>query len=272
VNLRPGAVAIVTGAARGIGNAITWALCERGLRVFAADRAADELATLADELIRAGHQVEAIPIDVSVEADVAAFAQTVHATTNGVDLLCNNAGVLVPRAPVWAIPDTDLDRLIAVNLKGVLYGMRHFVPHMIERGTGHIVNTASQLGLETVPFAGGYAAVKHAVVALTECLSEELAIVAPEMGVTAFCPGGVVSRLGESLPDGREPHPALALATVREIVRIPAADAAAQLLLAIENNRRYLVTDPVAADRAHTHQLERARALEPDLASLRRQP
>jgi len=192
--------AVVTGAAGGIGAALARALAARGHHVVLADVDAEALDALADEL-----GGRAVPTDVADPAAVERLA----ARAGPVDLVCLNAGVLSTHpGPVWEAPAAEWDRVLGVNLGGVVNGLRAFVPRLLDRGEpAHVLVTASLAGMLTWPGGGPYAASKHAVVAVAEQAALDLA--ATPVGVTVLCPALV--RTGMST-EGADPMDVAALA------------------------------------------------------------
>jgi NAD(P)-dependent dehydrogenase (short-subunit alcohol dehydrogenase family) len=191
-----GKVVIVTGAASGIGKALSFALAQSGATVVLSDIDGDRAAAEAGAITagRAG-RAEAAPLDVRDGGAFAALAADVVARHGRVDLLFNNAGVAVGGA-AEALTAAHWDRVIDVNVRGVVNGVRAVYPGMLERGEGHIVNTASLAGLGPAPLLTPYALTKHAVVGLTTSLRIEAA----DRGVrvSALCPGGVDTPLLDS--------------------------------------------------------------------------
>ncbi len=183
-----GTVAIVTGAARGIGRAIAEALAAEGARVVVADRDGDGAAQVADALTAAGARALGLCVDVAVEEDAQRLADETLAAFGTVDVLVNNAGV----ASAAPLVDTDLDewnRVLAVDLTGVFLCSRAVAPAMIAQGSGRIVNVGSQLGLRGAPNLAAYCAAKAGVHGLTKALARELA---PHgITVNAVAPGPV---------------------------------------------------------------------------------
>lgn len=183
-----GTVAIVTGAARGIGRAIAEALAAEGARVVVADRDGDGAAQVADALTAAGGRALGLCVDVAVEEDAQRLADDTLAAFGTVDVLVNNAGV----ASAAPLVDTDLDewnRVLAVDLTGVFLCSRAVAPAMIAQGSGRIVNVGSQLGLRGAPNLAAYCAAKAGVHGLTKALARELA---PHgITVNAVAPGPV---------------------------------------------------------------------------------
>lgn len=216
MRLCSGDVAVVTGAASGIGLALVRAFCARGLAVVMADIRSDVLEASADRIREAGGEVKTVVTDVSVVESVERLAKRAVEVYGRVDVVCNNAGVSLPPAAAWAVTEPTWRWSIDVGLLGVVHGVRAFVPLMIERGRGHVLNTASIGGLVPVPGLAPYAAVKHAVVGLTETLAEELSEVAPGVGASVLCPGFVATDLAKS---SRETAPAGLGATAPDRMR-----------------------------------------------------
>lgn len=168
-----GAVAVVTGASAGIGEASAVALAQRGAKVVLTARRKERLDDLADRIERAGGTALAIRCDVTDPEQLAALPSVVKEAYGPCDILVNNAGV--PGGGAFAdLSYEQIERVIDVNLLGVIYGTRAFLPGMIKRGHGHIVNVGSLAGRLTGPGAAVYTATKHAVVAFSESLSYEV--------------------------------------------------------------------------------------------------
>ena len=194
-----GSVAVVTGAASGIGRALAEQLARRGCRLMLADVEAPALASAVLELSEShpGVEVASHVTDVSVGAEVDALASSTLERFGRVDVVCNNAGV-GSAAPIWELTEADWNWVLGVNLWGVIHGIRAFVPHLIAQGHGHIVNTASMAGLLAPPGMAPYVASKHAVVGLSESLYGELRGAGHHVGVTVICPGWVNTRIYQS--------------------------------------------------------------------------
>ncbi|WP_049572371.1 SDR family oxidoreductase [Nonomuraea sp. SBT364] len=202
--------AVVTGAASGIGKALATRLHEAGTRLVLADIDADGLTGFG-----AG---TAVRTDVSDAAAMEALA----AAAPDADLVCLNAGIVGKDlgAP-WEVAPEDWDRVFAVNLGGVVNGLRAFVPRLLATGRpGHILITASLAGLATFPAGGAYAASKHAVVAVAE--QAALTLADTPIGVTLLCPALVRSAMS---PEGEDPldiaDTALAAARAGEFAVVP---------------------------------------------------
>jgi O-6-methylguanine DNA methyltransferase len=184
-------VAVVTGAASGIGFAMAERFSREGMKVVLADVEAGALARAETELRARGATVLAARTDVSRAEDVEQLADKTLAAFGEVHLVCNNAGVAIFKS-CWEHTIADWEWVLGVNLWGVIHGIRTFVPLLLRQGgEGHIVNTASVAGLVTSSFYSSYHASKHAVVAISEDLSRELADIGSQIGVSVLCPGPV---------------------------------------------------------------------------------
>lgn len=179
-------VAVVTGGGSGIGRGICFALAARGARVMVADVDAAKAERVVEELRALGADAAAAATDVSSLASVEALAAATVDVFGGVDVVCNNAGVYVT-GPVKALTPDDWRWVMSVNLDGVFHGVHVFVPLLVARGGGHIMNTASLGGL--LPSSSAYSASKAAVVSFSEILRRELA--ADGIEVSCLCPGAV---------------------------------------------------------------------------------
>lgn len=193
-----GKVAVVTGAASGIGRAVATRLARAGMRVVLADLEEGALHTTASSMTEAGHTVFPVVTDVSSFESVEALAKQAVAHFGAVHLVHNNAGVGVGGF-CWQASEEDWTWVLGVNLWGVINGVRAFVPIMIDQGEpAHVVNTASMAGLISVPFLGPYNVSKHGVVTLSETLQRELQIVGAPIRVSVLCPGVVQTNIFES--------------------------------------------------------------------------
>jgi len=198
MKLENGQVAVVTGAASGIGFGLAETLGARGLTVVLADVEASALEAARASLASRGFLVHAHVCDVADAAAVDELARAVIARCGKVDLLINNAGVGGRLGPLWDSHPGDWAWTFGVNVFGVVNGVRSFLPAMLQRRTGHVVNVASLAGLTAPPFLSPYVASKHAVVGLSESLAAELAMAGSPIRVSVVCPGHVQSRIAQS--------------------------------------------------------------------------
>ena len=188
-------VAVITGAASGIGLGLARRCAREGMKVVLADIDATALAQTAAELQAAGATVLAVRTDVSKAGDVEALAQKTLEAFGTVDLLFNNAGVAISPV-VWETTLKDWEWILGVNLWGVIHGIHYFVPIMLSQSApGHIVNTASAAGLVEGAGLGAYKVTKHGIVTLSETLHYELARQGANVHVSVLCPGFVDTRL-----------------------------------------------------------------------------
>ena len=193
-----GKVAVVTGAASGIGRATATAFAAEGMKVVLADIEEKALDAVAADLTDAGRTVLPVTVDVSDGASMDALAARTIDTFGAVHLVHLNAGVAAG-GPIWALSEKDWQWVLGVNLWGVIHGVRAFVPHLIANGEpGHVVNTASMAGLTSSGFMGPYNVSKHGVVTLSETLVRDLAMAGASVGVSVLCPGWVNTGIGES--------------------------------------------------------------------------
>jgi NAD(P)-dependent dehydrogenase (short-subunit alcohol dehydrogenase family) len=190
-----GKVAVITGAASGIGRALAERCAREGMKVVLADVEPGALAEVVANLPAGGATALAVRTDVSQAGDVEALARKTLEAFGAVHLLCNNAGVATS-GTVWESGLTDWEWVLGVNLWGVIHGVRTFIPVMLAQDTEcHVVNTASLSGLISFPRASVYAVSKHGVVTLSEALHHELAERGGKVKVSVLCPGLVQTRI-----------------------------------------------------------------------------
>ena len=184
-------VCVVTGAGHGVGEALAHALATRGARLVLADVDEAALKDTGEQLDGAGVELLLQRTDVAQPDDVDALARAAIERFGAVHLLVNNAGVGV-LGLVWTTSLDDWARTFAVNVMGVVHGLRSFVPILLAQDEpSHIVNICSLMGLNTAPVHGTYGASKHAVLAITETLRDELAMSGKPIGVSLVCPGPI---------------------------------------------------------------------------------
>lgn len=251
-------VAVITGAASGIGRALANRCAREGMRVVLADIEAPALAQAEAELSDAGADVLAIVTDVSKAGDVEALAQATLDAYGAVHLLCNNAGVGAG-STAWETTIKDWKWVLGVNLWGTLHGIRVFLPVMLEQGVeGHIVNTASVAGLISYAPDAPYHLTKHAIVALSEKLYYDLAWRGASVQVSVLCPGMVNTRImdGERnrppelrdapSPDTVSPEMAAAIEQQRQAIEAGMSPevVAERVFQAIVDGQFYILTHP----------------------------
>ena len=189
-----GKVAVITGAGRGIGRGIALQCAKEGMRIVLAGIGLESLTKTAADLKSMGADGLIVQTDVSLLVDVENLAEKSFEAFGEVHLLVNNAGVAVLGSVLGSSMD-DWNWQMDVNFYGVLYGIRAFIPRMIEQDTvSHVVNVAGLSGV--IEGEGPYDVSKHAVVALTESLYHELADNAPQIKVSVYCPGWVDTEIG----------------------------------------------------------------------------
>ncbi len=188
-------VAVITGAASGIGRGLAERAIIERLHLVLADRDGEALERLAAQLREQGVQVLTQVTDVADAAQLERLRAAALQRFGVVDLLFNNAGVM-QTGSCWELSDAQWQRALAVNLGGVINGVRAFLPLLLAQGRpAHVVNTASLAGLLNSPFMAAYNVSKQAVVALSESLHYELAALNAPVGVSVLCPGPVASEI-----------------------------------------------------------------------------
>lgn len=254
-----GRVAVVTGAASGIGRAMATAFAGEGMRLVVADVEAAALESAAHELRDGGADVFAVTADVSRPEDVERIATAAMDVFGALHVACNNAGVAAGGL-TWEIDLSTWEWVLGVNLMGVVHGLHAFTPRIIASGGGHIVNTASMAGLTSNPGMAAYNASKHAVVTISETMAMELSLVHPEVGISVLCPGWVRTQINRSERNRPGPEPVVEgatdvtgderLAAMRAMIDqlvsegLEPAEVAALVVDAVRTRRFYVLTHP----------------------------
>ena len=193
-----GKVAVVTGAASGIGRALSARFAGLGMKVVMADVEALALGEAGRQLEGEGAEVLTVPTDVSRAEAVHALAEKAVDAFGGVHVLCNNAGVFAGGLS-WEAPLSDYEWVLGVNVWGLLHGIKSFVPIMLDQDCeGHILNSASMASVTASPFAGSYSMSKAAIFSLSETLYLELQAKGGKIGVSVLCPELVKTGIGDA--------------------------------------------------------------------------
>jgi NADP-dependent 3-hydroxy acid dehydrogenase YdfG len=193
-----GKVVVITGASSGLGEAAARLLAAEGARVVLGARRSDRIQALAEQLTESGGSAIAVTVDVADRAQVKALVDTAVRTYGRIDVMINNAG-LMPQAPLERLQIDEWDRMIDVNIKGVLYGIAAALPYMQQQKAGHFINVSSVAGHKVGPGGAVYSATKWAVRALSEGLRQE---VKPyNIRTTIISPGAVATELPDSSTD-----------------------------------------------------------------------
>jgi NAD(P)-dependent dehydrogenase (short-subunit alcohol dehydrogenase family) len=269
-----GKVAVITGAASGLGRELARKGAALGMKLVLADIDGEALAATVDALVAAGAHAIGVPTDVSNGDAVQALADRVLAAYGAVHLLFNNAGVGASGF-VWEMSANDWEWVFGVNVMGVAHGVRVFTPIMLRQSEpAHIVNTASVAGLLSPPSMGVYNASKHAVVSLTETLYRDLRNVGAPIGCSLLCPAFFPT----GIADGEHARPehlrneapltasqVLAARQLRKAVRsgrLSAADIAEATFDAVRMGRFYILTHPAILESVHLRHedIEQSRA------------
>jgi NAD(P)-dependent dehydrogenase (short-subunit alcohol dehydrogenase family) len=182
---------VITGGASGIGRGMAEVFAAAGMKIVLADVDEARVVATARGLEKSGAEVLPLRTDVSKQAEVDLLARRALDTFGAVHVVCNNAGVAHGGVPTWESTLHHWEWIVGVNLMGVVHGVRTFTPILLEQGEGHIVNTASMAGLITGAGNALYGVTKHAVVALSEALFNELRAVNASVHVSVLCPGWI---------------------------------------------------------------------------------
>ncbi|WP_342652924.1 SDR family oxidoreductase [Pseudomonas sp. F3-2] len=189
-------VILITGASSGIGEGIARELGTAGATLMLGARRTERLEVIAEQINAAGGNAQWRRLDVTDQADVAAFADAARERWGRVDVIINNAGIM-PLSPMASMKTDEWNSMVDVNIKGVLHGIAAVLPEFVERGAGHVINIASIGALAVSPTAAVYCATKFAVRAISDGLRQER----PDIRVTCIHPGVVESELASTITD-----------------------------------------------------------------------
>ncbi len=245
-----GRVAVVTGAASGIGLATAARLAQEGMRVVLADIERAPLEAAVAKLEGAGHEVVGVPTDVTRWEELQQLADRTLDAFGQANVVHNNAGV-VRAGRMEELTLADWEWVLGVDLWSVIYGVKTFLPLIREAGEGHVVNTASSAGLQSSPEIGPYNVAKYGVVALTETLQLELLAEKSPIRASVLCPGAIATRITES--ERNRPDAATETATNRRfqemagpvVARGHSPESVAELVVsAIREQEFWILTHP----------------------------
>ena len=223
-----GKVALVTGAAGGIGSATARKFAAAGAKVVVADIDEEGTGATVEQIRSAGGDAAAVAVDVGDSGSVEAMVAFTVATYGGLDIAHNNAGIVGAGANIADMPDETWRRGIDVMLSGVFYGIKHEVPAILARGGGAIINTSSGAGLIGFPGMANYVAAKHGVIGLTKTAALEY--IGQGIRINAICPGTARSRMVDEWMQGSAEAEAQ-VAALHPIGRIADADEIAEAVL-----------------------------------------
>ncbi|MDH1178479.1 SDR family oxidoreductase [Achromobacter mucicolens] len=241
---RQSKVVLITGASSGIGEAAARLLAAQGHRVYVGARRTDRLETLVQDIRAKGGTAAFRALDVTSAEDMQAFVRGAEAAFGQVDVIVNNAGVM-PLSPLSSLKVDEWDRMIDVNIRGVLHGIAAVLPGMERQGHGQVINVSSIGGLSVSPTAAVYCATKFAVRAISDGLRQETS----KIRVTVVCPGVVESELADTITDDTA---RVAMQSFRRIALHPDAIARA-IAYAIEQPDDVDVSEVVVRPTASPH-------------------
>lgn len=241
---RQSKVVLITGASSGIGEAAARLLAAQGHRVYVGARRTDRLETLVQEIRAKGGAAAFRALDVTSAEDMQAFVRGAEAAFGQVDVIVNNAGVM-PLSPLSSLKVNEWDRMIDVNIRGVLHGIAAVLPGMERQGHGQVINVSSIGGLSVSPTAAVYCATKFAVRAISDGLRQETS----KIRVTVVCPGVVESELADTITDDTA---RVAMQSFRRVALHPDAIARA-IAYAIEQPEDVDVSEVVVRPTASPH-------------------
>ena len=262
-----GKTAVITGAGSGFGLAVARIGASLGMQLVLIDVQQDALDAANAELQAAGAQTLALRLDVSNAAQMEAMADSVKSRWGAPHLVFNNAGV-GSGGLIWENTTQDWDWVLGVNLMGVVHGVRLFTPMMLEAAAqdaawqGHIVNTASMAGLLNPPNMGVYNVSKHAVVALSETLYQDLSLVTGQIGASVLCPYFVNTGISQSFrnrPTNMDSKPTRSQKVQHAMIskavasgKVSAAEVAHIVFDAVARNQFYIYSHPKAIGAVQT--------------------
>lgn len=254
--------AVITGGASGIGLAMGRLFAQQGMNIVLADIEAAALDQAVSELQRQGAHCIGVVTDVSSAEQVQALADDALQQFGAIHIACNNAGVFTGGL-LWEQSLADYEWLMDVNLRGVVHGIRTFIPIMMKQDCEcHLVNTASMAALTAMPYSGIYHMTKHAVLAMSESLYHELSFHAPKIAVSVLCPEAINTGIAESERNRPQVHDEVIESGERDLVMAALTDSTAagigpevmaeRVLDGIRDGRFYLISNEEWRQAANT--------------------
>lgn len=243
---------LITGAASGIGLALARQCATEDTNVILVDLPGERLEGAERELSERSKRIYAYPADVGNATAVKDLAAAVHDRFDAVDLLFNNAGIGGLHRWSWTFSDAEWDAILTVNLRGVINGVNAFLPRMIERNEGHVVNTASMAGLIPTPMNGAYVTTKFGIVGFSETLAIDLAAYGSQVGISVVCPALVRTRIDAALVEKTiatmdEPQQNMNRGVSQGVAAGMDPDEAARIVLdGVREKQFYILTHPEA--------------------------
>lgn len=238
-----GKLALITGAGSGMGRAMAHRFCQEGAQVVAVDISGAQ-HDLADTV---GPKCIPFHADVSQSQDIQAMFAFVQAHFDGLDILCNNAGIQGPIVTTTEYPEDDYEHVMAVNARGVFLGMRYGIPLLLQRGGGVIINTASMASLVAFPQLMAYCASKGAVRMMTKAAAIEYA--EQNIRVNCFCPGSIMTGMLTGMPEDY----VQAVINANPVKRVGTAEEIADLAVFLASDEsRFITGSEIVIDGGYT--------------------
>ncbi len=243
-----GGVGVITGAGSGIGEGLATCAAEAGMTVVLADIARDRIERVAEKIRASGGSAHPLTVDVADPASIDRLAATVHERFGDVRLLVNNAGVET-LGLTWDLPTETWERIVRINVLGVIHGARAFLPRMIAAGKpAYLANLSSIGGLAMMPVQTSYIVSKHAVLSFSECLRLEMELVGARVSVSAVLPGPVSTRIFDEAAAGRDAGVEAHRSAMNRMIRGPGSvtgrEAAERILAGVTAGQFWVSTHP----------------------------
>jgi len=241
-------VAVITGAAQGFGELLAKELASRGAKLVLGDVKVEDVQKVAADINAAGGKAIALKSDVAISADCKAMVDVAIQEFGGVDIGVNNAGVGHPMLPTHLMEEDIFDRQMAINVKGVQFGMQYQISQMLEQGSGVILNVSSMAGLEGAPRLPAYSAAKHAVIGLTKTAAVEYGH--KNIRVNAVCPFFALTEMVTGIADD-DMQAKMSLGTPMRRLAQP-EEIVAMMLMMLSPANTYMNGQCIALDGGHS--------------------